>query len=78
MVIYSHSRLSSFEQCKLKFKFKYLDKLEPDIKQTIEGFLGNMVHDTLEWLYAQVQKGNLPELDDLINHYTTNWSKDYS
>ena len=40
MVIYSHSRLSTFEQCKLKFKFRYIDKLTPEIENTIEGFLG--------------------------------------
>jgi len=50
MMIYSHSRLAAFEQCPLRFKFQYIDKLKPDIKQSIEGFLGNKVHDTLEWI----------------------------
>ena len=48
MTIYSHSRLSTFEQCALKFKFKYLDKVETDIEQTVEAFLGDFVHRALE------------------------------
>ena len=34
--IYSHSRLSAFEQCPLKFRFRYIDHLKPEIEQTIE------------------------------------------
>ena len=30
MTQYSHSRLSTFEQCNLKFKFKYVDKVEAE------------------------------------------------
>ena len=78
MMVYSHSRLSAFEQCALKFKFKYIDKLEPEIKQSIEGFLGNRVHDTLEWIYKQALIGKTPELDDVIEFYITSWNKEYS
>ena len=56
MVMYSHSKLSTFEQCPLKFNFRYLQKIEPDFKTTIEGFLGSKVHDTLEWVYNNKQK----------------------
>lgn len=78
MTVYSHSRLSSFEQCPLKYKFRYIDNLVPDIKQTIEGFLGNKVHDTLEFIYNEVRKGNLPELDEVIKFYSEVWHKEYS
>lgn len=76
--IYSHSKLSAFEQCPLKYKFRYIDLLEPDIKQTIEGFLGNQVHETLEWIYNQVRQGCTPELDSVIDYYINSWNKDYS
>ena len=46
MTIYSHSRLSTFEQCPKKFKYKYLDKLKPEIEKTIETHLGSAVHKT--------------------------------
>jgi len=78
MVLYSHSRLSTFEQCPLKFKFRYIDKLEPEIKQSIEGFLGNRVHDTLEFIYQESCKGRTVELDEMIEFYIYNWNHEYS
>lgn len=78
MVIYSHSRLSTFEQCKLKFKFRYIDKLTPEIENTIEGFLGGIVHESLEWLYNQVIKNSIPSLEQLIEFYAISWNKQYT
>jgi putative RecB family exonuclease len=78
MVIYSHSRISTFEQCPLKFKFKYIDKLPPEIKSTIEGFLGKKVHEVLEWVYQEVAKGNSPELDDLMGKFIYFWNLGYN
>ena len=78
MVIYSHSRLSSFEQCPLKFKYRYLDKIIPEVEKTIEAHLGSAVHDTLEWLYHQVKGGKIPTIDDLIMSYTGFWEKEFS
>jgi len=77
MTIYSHSKLSTFEQCPLKFKFKYIDKIQPDFKQSIEGFLGNKVHDTLEWVYNHTNK-HLLKIDDLIEYYAQSWAKDFN
>jgi len=77
MTIFSHSRLSSFEQCKLKYKFRYIDNIIPDIDKTIESHLGSIVHETLEWLYNQVKKKYIPSLDEVIVNYSENWKKDY-
>ena len=68
MVIYSHSRLNTFEQCPLKFKYKYLDKISED-KTTIESHLGSVVHATLEWFYLLVKEKRTPSLDDVVNYY---------
>ena len=77
MVIYSHSRLSTFEQCKLKFKFRYIDKIKPEIEKSIEAHLGTCVHNTLEWLYKQVKEGKVPNLDEVIVHYSEVWQKEF-
>ncbi|MFA5953282.1 MAG: PD-(D/E)XK nuclease family protein [Candidatus Pacearchaeota archaeon] len=77
MTVYSHSRLSTFEQCKLKYKFKYIDKLTPDFEKSIEAHLGTCVHDTLEWLYSNVLNDFIPELDRIIEFYTNKWQEDY-
>jgi len=78
MVIYSHSRLASFEQCALKFKFRYIDKIRPDIEQTIEAFLGNQVHETLRFIYDQVIIGKVFQLDDVLRYFIDLWNKDFN
>jgi len=78
MVIYSHSRLSSFEQCPLKFKFRYIDKIKPEIEETIESFLGHKVHETLKFLHEEVIKGVIIQLDDVLRHFIEIWNKDFN
>lgn len=75
--IYSHSKISTFEQCPLKFKYRYIDKLTPDIETTIEAFLGNIVHKTLEWVYTEVKNKKLPTIDEIIQYYATRWESRY-
>lgn len=78
MVTYSHSKLCTFEQCPLKYKFRYIDKIKPEIEKTIEAHLGSSVHDTLEWVYNYVKENpeNAPNLDEIINHYIDSWQKE--
>lgn len=74
MPIYSHSRLSTFEECPKKFKFKYLDKIRPPIEKTMETHLGKVVHESLEWLYSQVKDKNyIPSLDEVLIYYKRKW-----
>ncbi len=76
---YSHSKLSTFEQCPLKFKYKYIDKIIPDIEKSIEAHLGTAVHAALEWIYTQVKEGQqVPTLDEVIVCYSKEWEKDFS
>ncbi len=79
MPIYSHSRLSTFEQCPKKFKYKYLDKLKPEIEKTIETHLGSAVHKTLEWIYTNVKENDANlKIDDIIAQYIKEWQKEFS
>lgn len=82
MVMYSHSKISTFEQCPYKFKLRYIEKIIPDVEKTIEAHLGSAVHNTLEWLYKQVEKADekkdIPSMDNLIIFYSGQWEKDYS
>ncbi len=78
MVIYSHSRLSTFEQCPLKFKFRYIDKIKPDIKEGIEAFLGKIVHETLRFIYEESVKGREINLDETIEFYANLWNKEFN
>lgn len=50
-MLYSHSRLETFENCPLKFKYQYVEKVDVPRRDSIEAFLGSRVHETLEALY---------------------------
>ena len=78
MVVYSHSRLSSFEQCPFKFKLRYIDKIIPEVEMSIEAHLGGCVHDALEWLYGEAKEGRVPTLDELIVNYSRCWEETFS
>ena len=76
--IYSHSKISTFEKCPLKFKYRYIDKIIPEIEKSIEAHLGTAVHDTLEWLYSKVKEKTIPSIDETIVFYSKKWQEDFS
>ncbi|MBD3164836.1 hypothetical protein GF323_06585 [Candidatus Woesearchaeota archaeon] len=78
MPVYSHSRLSTFEQCPLKFKFQYIDKLETEVENSIEAYMGSRVHETLEKLYKDLRFAKLNELNELIGFYNNSWRKNWT
>jgi putative RecB family exonuclease len=80
MAIYSHSKISSFEQCPQKYKLRYIDKIKPEIEETIESHLGSAVHETLEWIYNSIieKPEKIPTLDDIMHHYIEEWQKGFS
>jgi putative RecB family exonuclease len=78
MAIYSYSRLDTFEKCKLKFKYRYIDNIIPQIPKSIEAHLGSIVHETLEWLYKQTMSGIIPPMDDVILFYSEKWTEQYT
>jgi len=78
MPVYSNSKIETFEQCRLKFKYRYIDKIIPEIAKSIEAHLGTVVHKTLEWLYIQVLKNIIPSINDVISFYSNEWQENYS
>ena len=74
---YSHSKLSTFEQCRQKYKFRYIDEIPPPIR-SIELHLGTTVHTALEKLYADAQQGRIMQLDDLLTFFQDKWDESYS
>ncbi|MBI5002967.1 PD-(D/E)XK nuclease family protein [Candidatus Woesearchaeota archaeon] len=48
MTTYSHSKLGTFQQCKYKYKLQYIDKVKVDVPDTVETFMGKLVHEVLE------------------------------
>ncbi len=77
--IYSHSRLSTFEQCPFKFKLRYIDKIIPEVEKSIEAHLGSAVHDTLEWLYNTIkQTKEIPGIEKVIEVYSEKWIESFT
>lgn len=78
MVVYSHSRVSTFETCPYKYKLQYIDKIKPEIQNTIEAFMGDLVHQTLEKLYKDKKFHKNTPKESLLKYYKDLWKKGYS
>ena len=78
MATYSHSRVSTFENCPYQYKLKYIDRVEVDIPTTIEAFMGDIVHRTLEKLYNDKKFKKLVSKATLLKFYKDTWDKEYS
>lgn len=73
MAIYSHSRLSTFEQCPRRYYYQYLARLKVEKEETIEALLGSCVHDALEKLYGDRMCGKLLSIEQLVEHFYADW-----
>jgi len=78
MPVYSNSKLSCFEQCSLRYKYEYIDKLEKPTEETVEQFLGSRVHDALEKLYKDLKFQKPDSLEELLEFYNSEWKKGWS
>ena len=76
MPIYSHSQLSTYEQCPLKYRLCYRDKIKRDI-EGVEAFLGTMVHETLKKCYDNARLTKLDNLNDLLSYYENIWQQNW-
>lgn len=78
MTLFSHSRLACFERCPLKFRFKYIDKIEAEREQGVEAFLGTMVHAALEKLYKDLRFKKVDTLEELLEWFREEWDRNWS
>jgi putative RecB family exonuclease len=74
--LYSHSRLSSFENCPKQFHFRYVLKV-PRAMESVEAFLGKRVHEVLERLYRFVGQGLVPPLEKVVQRYHALWDEHF-
>jgi len=78
MATYSHSRVSTYENCPYQYKLRYIDKKKPDSPTTIEAFMGDMVHQSLEYLYKLKKFKKRVAKASVIKKYRDLWKKNYS
>jgi len=74
-MIYSYSSISTFENCPLKFKLAYIDRIKP-LRKNIESFMGSRVHEALEKLYRDKMYAKLNTLEELLKFYNERWEKE--
>ncbi|MBA7666096.1 hypothetical protein ES703_74173 [subsurface metagenome] len=76
MPIYSHSQLSTYRNCPLKYKLSYRDKIKRDI-EGVEAFLGSRVHDVLKKAYDDIRLTKQNSLQDLLLDYDEVWQENW-
>jgi putative RecB family exonuclease len=77
MPSFSHSKIGAFEACKLKYKFTYIDKIKVEAEDTIETYLGSMVHEALEKLYRDKRFEKLMPLGELLAYFNKLWEENW-
>jgi putative RecB family exonuclease len=73
---FSHSRLSSFENCPRQYYFRYVENV-PSAYESIEAFAGKRVHEILERLYKVVAERGIPALAAVLRRFRSNWDEQY-
>ena len=75
LLSFSYSKMSLYEECPLKYKFKYIDKLKEEPKFYFA--FGNSIHTALEFLYS-VKAPPFPSLEETLEAFRRDWeSKSY-
>jgi len=73
---YSFSKIESFNQCRLQFKYRYIDRITSEI-ETIEAFMGSQVHEVLKEFYDFVKNVVIKPKEWIISRYDDLWNKNY-
>jgi putative RecB family exonuclease len=74
LTVYSHSRLSSFENCALQYRYRYVDRIRTGF-ESIEAFMGKRVHEVLENVYENLPRARAAGLDASLALYDRLWSE---
>jgi putative RecB family exonuclease len=76
MARYSNTKLSTYEECPQKYKFRYIDGIDRP-HETIEAFVGILVHQALAKLYADLKESRTNSCEDLLEFYEAQWKASY-
>jgi len=76
METFSYTRISTFTKCPKAYELRYIKGLEEEF-DTIERFMGNIVHQTLEWSFTKGYR-TLMDLDKVRSQYRSIWDKSIS
>ncbi|OGR97220.1 MAG: hypothetical protein A2016_03195 [Elusimicrobia bacterium GWF2_62_30] len=71
LLAFSYSKMSLYEECPLKYKFKYIDKIKEEPKYYFA--FGKSVHTALEFMYA-VKAPPFPTVDEVCEAFRQDWN----
>ena len=69
---FSHSAISTFEQCHRKYAFQYVERIRVET-EGVEAFLGKRVHESLEKLHAAARNKSILSEQDVLHFYFKQW-----
>jgi len=75
-LLYSHSRLASFDNCPRAFRYRYVDQITVEV-ESIEAFMGKLVHAVVEKLNLVTATGQVPSLASVLRRYEIMWDEGY-
>lgn len=77
MPVYSFSQINIFQQCPLKYRYQYIDKIKvAQQPQSPHMLLGSAVHWALERLYRQLNQMQIPTREQVIQYVHEYWKKE--
>ena len=74
---YSFSRLKTFHQCPLRYRYRYIEGRREAFR-SIETFLGSTLHAVLEWLYDRRDRAESPTLAAALEELARRWSEGWT
>jgi putative RecB family exonuclease len=78
MPTFSHSRIGTFEQCHLKYKYGYIDNLKTEKEKGVEAFMGSRVHEALEKLYKDMLFEKFMSLQEVLDYFNKLWKENWN
>jgi putative RecB family exonuclease len=75
--LFSFSRLKTFAQCPLRYRYRYLEGGR-EAFHSVESFLGKTVHAVLEWLYAERGRSRPPTTARVQQELARRWSESWT
>ncbi|HEQ98154.1 MAG TPA: PD-(D/E)XK nuclease family protein [candidate division Zixibacteria bacterium] len=77
MTTYSHSRLGTYENCPLQYKYRYVKRIDIDRRDSVEAFLGSRCHESLEKMYKLLLNARMWSKDELLDDYKLRWEREW-
>jgi putative RecB family exonuclease len=74
---FSYSRMTTFEQCARRYRYRYLDQIREGFT-SIEAFMGSRAHGAIEWLWRERQQGRCPDARAAVARYCDDWDREYA